>query len=301
MTINKYFVAAILIALGGQLKVFAQGCSDAGVCSIDKIRPGGHMADYSNQFRAGIGYGKADHDITVIAPYLAFSRTMGKISVEGRLTAIAQNGDEASMFGLSDLFVVGNYALLDKMQISAGFKIPLANGDKMLDGQSLPMDYQPSLGTLDLLLGLNYSIKKLQLAFAYQQPLSQNNNTFLAGDFPIDSEFQKFQSTNNYFRRADVLLRISYPVKIGNKFKITPSVLPIYHLGNDRYTNLVAQEVEITGSQGLTLNANLFLDLSVGQSSSLQFNFGTPLVVREDRPDGLTRHFVVNLEYQVSF
>jgi hypothetical protein len=60
-------------------------------------------------------------------------------------------------------------------------------------------------------------------------------------------------------------------------------------------------EEPIIGSEGLTLNLNFYFDITVGDNDNLQFNMGTPLVVRDARPDGLTRHFVVNLEYQLNF
>jgi hypothetical protein len=58
---------------------------------------------------------------------------------------------------------------------------------------------------------------------------------------------------------------------------------------------------EIEGSDGLTLNATCHFLLSVGEKSKLSFNIGFPLIVREARPDGLTRSFVAGVEYGVMF
>jgi hypothetical protein len=77
--------------------------------------------------------------------------------------------------------------------------------------------------------------------------------------------------------------------------------LPIYHLSNDKYTNNLGIENEIKGSQGLTLNGNAYLDYEINNKNALQLNVGMPFVVRDARPDGLTRSFVVNLEYKVKF
>ena len=281
--------------------VSGQGCSDAGICSLESIKPGMKISDTQNQFSVGIGYGNADYGIRVITPYLAYTRTFNKFKLEGRLTSISQSGEETSVYGLSDLFLLLNYDVLNNMQATVGLKLPLMDGNRLLDGLPLPMDYQSSLGTVDLLLGLAYHVGKLQLAAAYQQPLNQNSNTFLAEEFPAESGFSRFQSTNNYYRRGDLMLRVSYPIQTGDKLTLTPSLLPIYHLGDDRYADLSEQEQVITGSEGLTFNVNLYVDIPVGDNDNLQFNLGAPLVARQARPDGLTRSFVANFEYQIKF
>jgi hypothetical protein len=110
-----------------------------------------------------------------------------------------------------------------------------------------------------------------------------------------------FQTTNQFVRSGDVLLRVSYPISITSKFKLTPSVLPIYHLANDKYTDELKAEKEIVGSKGLTLNGNLFLGYEINSKNIIQMNMGMPFVVRDARPDGLTRGFIANLEYVIKF
>ena len=81
-------------------------------------------------------------------------------------------------------------------------------------------------------------------------------------------------------------------VKLNSRLKLTPSILPIYHLTNDKYTDESNIKTEIKGSRGLTLNGNLYLDYEINSKSVLQLNLGMPFVVREVRLDGLTRSFV---------
>ncbi|MBL7830802.1 MAG: hypothetical protein JNK41_07235, partial [Saprospiraceae bacterium] len=128
-----------------------------------------------------------------------------------------------------------------------------------------------------------------------------NDNQFFASKYPSDSKLNLFQSTNKFVRSADVLLRISYPLSFGNKLKITPSILPIYHLANDKYTDESNIEKEIDGSQGLTLNGNVYLDYMLNEKSALQLSVGMPLAVRKSRPDGLTRSYVLGVEYNIKF
>lgn len=282
----------------------AQGCSDAGFCTIDNFKPGtsDHAAMHKNQLKIGFSFGSADYSISAFGNYLEYKRSLNdKFGIDIKLTSLGQNGNDISTYGLSDIYLNTNYKINEKTSFTLGAKIPLSDGNKKEDNISLPMDYQSSLGTFDLIVGLGYKIGNIQFVSALQQPLSQNNNQFAAENYPVNSELREFQTTNNFKRSGDVLLRASYPIKVGDKFSITPSLLPIYHLSNDKYTDAFGLEKEIDGSQGLTLNGNAYLDYEINQKSALQLNLGVPFIIRDTRPDGLTRSFVVNLEYRIRF
>lgn len=282
----------------------AQGCSDAGFCTLNSFKPNNTdtVLEKTNQIKAGISFASADNSISIIGNYIEYNKQLlNKIGIDAKVTALSQSGNGISTFGLSDLYLNGNYKATKKLKFTLGFKIPLTNGNKMKDNIALPMDYQSSLGTFDFILGAGYEIKKLQFVLALQQPLSQNKNEFIAQNYPIGSKISEFQSTNKFKRSGDVLLRVSYPIMLGKKFTITPSLLPIYHLMNDKFTNALGLENEIKGSQGLTLNGNAYLDYAINAKNALQINLGMPFLVRDARPDGLTRTFVANLEYKIKF
>ena len=281
-----------------------QGCSDAGFCTIDNFKPGSTdtISENLNTLKIGLSYGSADHDIAAFATYLEYNRKLtDRFSFDFKITSLSQNGNGISVFGPGDIFLSGSYQISRVIGLTGGVKIPLADGNKMLDQLPLPMDYQSSLGTFDLILGVGFYFGKLHLVAAWQQPLTQNKNTFLSSDYPEDNVLNSFQSTNKFVRSGDVLLRISYPFNLGNKFSITPSLLPIYHLVNDKYTDINEEQKVIEGSQGLTLNANIYLDYNINYKNQLQLNFGAPLIIRDARPDGLTRHYILSLEYKLSF
>lgn len=283
---------------------YAQGCSDAGVCTIDSFKPHEHglFQETKNTFKVGLNYGAADYDIAAFGTYLDYRRKLtDRLSVDAKLTTLSQSGNDISVFGLSDIYVNGNYKVGKNASFTLGFKIPLMDANKKENGLALPMDYQSSLGTFDLVFGIGYAIKKLQLLAAIQQPLTQNNNEFLSTLYPSDSPLSEFQSTNQFKRSGDVLLRVSYPLNIGKKFVFTPSLLPIYHLKNDKFTDIDGIEKEIEGSQGLTLNWNTYFDYHFNHKNALQLSLGAPFIVRDARPDGLTRSFVANLEYRINF
>lgn len=289
--------------------VNSQGCSDAGFCTLDNNSPEFNPIDrQSNSFSAGVSYGLADHNITAFSTFLKYKKQVqNHIAIETKLTSISQRGEGISSSGLSDVFLNLSYNHNLNTLFSAGVKIPLSNANKMKDdlknhnqaiptpNYSLPLDYQSSLGTFDLLLGMSYRLNDLQINTALQQPLTQSKNGFVYGDGG-----NNFQTTNGFERRGDILLRFSYYLKLGKKLKFSPSLLNIYHLGKDTYLdNNIRKDIE--GSKGLTINATAFFDFKLSDKSNLKFNMGSPLVVRQTRPDGLTRSFIAGLEYSIHF
>lgn len=282
---------------------YGQGCSDAGFCSLDGIQNSdSHYASFKNQFTLGSSYGMADHNITIVAPYLSYRRSLGKnLSISTKITSIKQNHKEAENAGLSDLFVIANYQLADKINLTAGTKLPLSDGNDVYDSIfPYPLDFQPSIGTTDLIIGLATNLKKLQINVATQLPLSQGKNTFLSEIYDSSNFYSDFQSTNNYTRKGDVLLRGTYEIFNSNKLRFTSSLLSIYHLGEDTYT-YSNEKRKIEGSGGLTINLNLFLDYQLSPKNSINFSVGSPILVKEIRPDGLTRSFIASLAYNYQF
>jgi hypothetical protein len=70
---------------------------------------------------------------------------------------------------------------------------------------------------------------------------------------------------------------------------------------SDRYKNNLGAETVIKGSNGLTLNAGLVAVVTLKSNAQLELNTAVPLAYHEVRPDGLTRLFVINLQYKVKF
>ena len=78
-------------------------------------------------------------------------------------------------------------------------------------------------------------------------------------------------------------------------------MLFIYHLGEDSFENIFGQRENIKGSDGLTINGNLIASYTFTKQSSIELSVATPFVVRDIRPDGLTRSFVLGIHYQYTF
>ncbi len=296
----------ILIFVLGSIfyTAYGQGCSDAGFCTLGSFKPGGLDSNsrFRNQLKIGVSYGSGDHSISIFGTHFDYQRVLNKkLVLNAKLSSLSQSANAISTFGFSDLFLNLDYPINEIGKLTVGFKLPLNDGSKLRDNLPLPMDYQSSLGTLDFLLGISRELNKFHLALAFQLPLSQNQNEFIAEDYPTGSSLKQFQTTNQFIRRGDMMLRAAYPLRINYKFKITPGLLPIIHLGKDKYTDRQGIERAIDGSQGLTLNGTVHIDYEMNDKHSIQLNTGAPFVVRKERPDGLTRSFIATVEYRRKF
>ncbi|MCU0321038.1 MAG: hypothetical protein MUE72_01405 [Chitinophagaceae bacterium] len=288
--------------LAVNLITHAQGCSDAGFCTLPGLKPKADTTTYAYMVKVGSNIGGADNNISVWGTYAELSaRLREKAQVHAKVSTLAQSGNGISVNGFSDIYLNVSYQASPTLSFLLGSKLPLTNGNRRRNNLPLPIDYQASLGTWDAIAGVSYNLSKWQFMWALQQPITQNKNEFNAEDYPIESALRNFQTTNNYTRKGDMLFRIAYPVLVRKKIKVTPSLLSIYHLGNDTYQNEFGSNVAISNSEGLTINATVFFDMPISKKSALQLNGGIPFVVREARPDGLTRSYVLNLEYQVKF
>lgn len=289
----------------------AQGCSDAGVCTIHSIKNSAEAHESKegrkNDLAIGFGYGIGERSVNNYTGYLEYTRSLSpRASVTAKLSYNATSGELASTNGPGDLFLSFNhsFSLKKKWQKSfvVGLKLPFDGADIVKKGIHLPMPYQTSLGTIDLVLGLNYTRKAFGATLALQQPLkARNENKFLPGDYPAVPLALEYWPTNAFERKGDLVGRVSYNFKTGERFSIRPSLLGIYHLGNDTYEDDNKMRRPVYNSAGLTLNGNVFFDYRLKNGNGFELSLGAPLIVRDQRPDGLTRSFVATIEYQFSF
>jgi hypothetical protein len=89
------------------------------------------------------------------------------------------------------------------------------------------------------------------------------------------------------------LLRAGYTIVANKEFNLKASLLGIYHLSKDTYIdgNISNKPIEINGSDGITLNGTFAASYTVSSKFSIAISAGLPFVVRDVRPDGLTRSF----------
>ena len=294
----------LMIALVFSISLLnAQGCSDAGICSV------GHAFNYTqkelkNSVEVATIFGAGEADVTYISPYVAYTRKFTeRISLSTRVAFSSANGYLGTKSGFGDAFLIGNYTFTAKKntQWSAlvGWKIPFNNSDLKIIGNALPLDYQSSLGTFDLFLGTNLNYKKWDFNAVVQVPVFNNNRNSY---FAASSGTNDFSSTNLFERNPDALFRTTYTIKTKNqKITFKPNVLFIYHLGKDTFENALGKRETIVGSDGLTVNGNVITTYNFNNQNSIELSLASPFAVRDARPDGLTRSFVLGIQYRILF
>ena len=281
----------------------AQGCSDAGICSVNK----GFVTDsipLKNSLEFASIYSLGEADVKYLSNYVSYTKRFNqRFAFTSKVTLSTANGSFGTRTQFGDAFLIGNYTFKEKKakQWSAlfGFKFPFTASNLKINGYSLPLDYQSSLGTVDVFLGTNLHYKRWDFNGALQIPVvNLNKNSY----FKEYSGTLDFPSTNLFERKPDALVRATYSLNTtNNKFTFKPNVLFIYHLGEDSFENIFGQRETIKGSDGLTINGNLITTYHINKQNQIELSVASPFVVREVRPDGLTRSFVFGLNYQYSF
>ncbi len=283
--------------------VQAQGCADAGFCTAGVLKSGLNTNTIKDIGSAGlsttIGYG--EQGTIAIIPQLELSKSINKNGVaEIKLPYYIASGKLGTYSGVSDVVATVTQLLWKSKEVwdvraVLGGRFSLGQSDKVgATGLALPMPYQPNLGTTDLIAGINISWKKyFRLALGVQAPLfNYNNNGYLAGTVPgASADYDVYFSSRKLERKADALLRLEI-YKNSQKHGLSFSPLFIYHVADDNITLLNGVQAKVNGSAGLTLNLifDYFRDMGNWRA---ELSVGAPVVVRANRPEGLTRAAVV--------
>ncbi|MBB3054319.1 hypothetical protein [Mucilaginibacter gotjawali] len=299
----------IAMSLGG----YAQGCSDAGFCSLGVLK--NHIEDSVtvNQKRHaidfGVNYGLGEQNTSTINTYLQYQVNFNsRFSFQSKITATYATGFLGSTFDVGDVYGTINYApkinSANSLNFIGGVKIPLSSGnDKNAAGKPLPLDYQASIGTYDAIGGVNYIVnRKWEFDAAVQVPVIQENKSTYFPEEYTDPRALRFAPTNDFRRKSDLLGRIGYYFYLPQSaITLKPSLSGIYHVGTDTYENRFGDRVFIEGSQGFTLNGSIVATKTFKNANRFEIVAGTPFIVRKVRPDGLTRSGVINFQYTIAF
>ncbi len=303
---------------------WSQGCSDAGVCSIGGLKDNG--SEEKHYAALNIQYAIGEQNVRIFTPQLeGLFRIREKYGIQVKVPYTFTGGNLGAVNGFGDITLAGMYKFYDKKKWKAGMnmgvKIGTNKADKKtkvvdsnlitlpyVDPYSAPMPYQTSLGTTDLLFGLDARYGDWwSFGLGLQVPVLQfNRNTFdTALAKPAETEKKSYFSSAHLYRQPDLILRVDRKIEfIKKKLFMTLGVLPIYHLSEDRITvsrgsTTVRQSVD--GSDGLTLNLTGSLSYRPVDDFLFIFRYAAPAIVRKVRPDGLTRHWVSGLEIRYMF
>ncbi len=327
--------AMLLIFTGSVLHAMAiaQGCSDAGVCSAG---PTGQLhlwqdstaddVDYRHMARVGYSYALGEQGTTIMQVIPEVSIGIGpQLSVQAKVPFVSTNGELGDNSGIGDIIVTSSYAFIKEMDRNLtgvfGLRLPTGSTNKrapvrgdvgsqsgaVLATADLPMPYQTGLGTTDMLLAINWRYKRYVASIAYQHVLMNNNeNRFSHMAWNNDPAILGYFESNMLDRGDDAVLRLQYAYGCG-RLALQPGLLAIYHLQKDTRLEYVmdmdpmAQRVAVDGSQGLTLNLTADLRYKLAERWAVEALFGTPLITRKVRPDGLTRSLVTGVSLRYRF
>lgn len=306
----------------------AQGCSDAGVCTAGPLGEAPLLlrdsasvtAEPRHLLRFTFSYAVGEQGTTVIQEVAEVSLGLTRrLGLQLRLPFQQASGELGQVNGVGDPVATLSYAVwrrdphrLDggrprwagarRLDVLLGVKAPSNKADATTaDGKPLPMPYQTSLGTIDLLAGLSYRHDRWSLALAYQHVLKNTNENGFTHERWMDDMRALGYFESPFLERAnDAVARLQYAVPIG-RVTVQPGLLAIVHLGQDRRLassgNIIGfpGTEAVAGSEGLTLNVTVDARWRMSDRWALELSYGSPLVTRTVRPDGLTRSLVANL------
>ncbi len=324
MKLNQ-FVLVFLLSFLFFTKGNSQGCSDAGFCTIAS------SADFSTSFnvdsinnednqskknfvKLSLGNHLGELSTFLIIPTADISFQVGnprsRISI--RIASQIAMGNNITQFGFGDIALTHSYNVINRKTnhqfiFNYGFMLATGRSNATKNDVDLPMVYQSSLGTFDMLLGLNYKYRyklgSVNFASGYQHPFTNinRNKSFTVFDDELETAFtsESFVRKGDVFFRADKVFTL-----VKNKMDIGAGVLGIYHVADDEieYLNSGLKEFEaIQGSKGITLNITALVNFRVNEKIELGLSAGFPVIVRDARPDGLTRTAVISPSFLYRF
>jgi hypothetical protein len=298
----------------------AQGCSDAGFCTMGAMKP-------DQPFRKNIPLKLRSMELsfyrgtTTLSPIIYVStldvnfnivddKTFFQVKVpyqmvKGNLGKTSALGD-ISLCLTRKLFSAGEFDI----QVSLGGKIPAndANLKDDVNNLPLPMYYQTSLGTYDVIAGLSMMSRNWLFATGVQHPFNRTSNHFTwAPWIPVykngeDPDYvRSYNGAYELKRGTDIMLRAERNFRF-SRVNFSIGVLPIVRINRDEVTDVNAKKrIRPDGTTGMAFSAIATTGYSFNVRSGIRFLYGRKLRSREVNPDGLTRHDVMTFTYFYRF
>ena len=314
MKLTLLISTTILLLLLNATSVLSQGCSDAGLCSFNMVE---HDSTGTDEMHYTLGLsntiGVGDESVLINSTGVEFGANYSDFGIVAKIPLTFASGTLGQTNGLGDLTVL----LSSKLYSEENLSLSVAGGVKMAtnkadlrneDDLSMPMVYQTSNGTNDVIFLLAANIDDWVVSTGLQIPLNRNENSFIENSALVEPipgfsdeyylNWKNYQSSKNFKRGSDVMLKIEKYFNVQNDLKLMAGILPVYRLVESIYEDYKVNDITIMNSDGLTLNIIAGLNYKVTEKHTFGLNIGFPVVTREIRADGLTRAMVANVDFK---
>ena len=320
-------IFTVLLGILFSVQVLAQGCSDAGFCTMGAMKPDQAYSKKINFKLRSIEVSQY-RGSTTLSPMVYVANldvSVGisqKTGFQIKLPYQWTTGNFGEAAGMGDISVslTHNVHRFKNFELNAtvGMKIPSNNSDLVSQGRKvpgseglvLPMYYQVSLGSWDIIAGASLINEKWLFAIGYQNALTANNNTFKWGEWdPIYQDGQAIDYVHAYARAtklkrgSDIMMRVERNFRFA-RYSFNIGLLPIYRITHDQRIDSpsgVGEYVEVDGTTGLALSALAGFGYNFNINNTVKFTYGRKLMQRDVNPDGLTRHDVMIIAYLFRF
>lgn len=317
------------------IRLYSQGCSDAGFCTMGAMKPD---QNYSKQIDFKLRSLELNyyHGKTTLSPIVTVYTIDMAIginaynSIQIKLPYQRVEGNLGKTHGMGDISLSASRSVPLKNNASLGFtlgtKIPsgksnIENNDTEFGpGGDLPMYYQISLGTIDAIAGASCITEKWLFATGIQVPVVHHNeNEFRWSDWPDypnqEGYLHKYNVGNHLKRGTDVMFRAERNFRFVN-YNFSIGVLPIYRITKDQAFDFITDIAnggdgqydpetdklkKLDGTTGLALSALVSTGYYFNVNNSVKFIYGHKFTHRDFNPDGLTRKHVLSFSYIYRF
>jgi len=260
-------------------------CSDAGACTISR-HAGIEQTAYARTMGLRYLYGSSGSPDDVRYQTVNAEANLQLFSDSRLMLTLPfhrQSGPLGSVSGVGDLIAVWEQTILrwgereNRLQIQAGARLATGNANAI---PSLPMMYQPGLGSNDLIVGASAGLSRWTAGAAYQIAGKRNDNALVRLE-----------------RGDQILVWGNYELPWG-KTSFSPGVTIIKQLQESSVLDSTASAdvfVSVPGSDQLQVNLALRVRHEFSALLRAEFFAAIPLRPRDVNVDGLKRSMVVSV------
>jgi hypothetical protein len=305
---KKTQLLALLLIFSIQF-LYSQGTGDSNVTLFGNIAPSFKNKDEFSKVSFFSRLDKGKNNVYSIAPTINYETNINEqLDFQLWITSKYVTGDLVSGFSIGDFTLFGTYHLDEDFltkdidqSIDFGLTLSLSGGKKLKENLSnnfyatYPMEYQSSLGTIDLILGYSIKSKILNCSIGFQQPItSKNQNNFFPSYFDLGDINENYPASNEMKRSGNIYSRIGYFVINEKKKILNLGLTAFYKLNNDKYfVNNPNSSYPSKGyneaynTNGLSLNAILQFNYKINKNAEISLYTGIGLIKKKETIDGL--------------